>query len=409
MKRFLNNRLSRLNLLVVISLYLASCTKSNDFLKYLEGGEITYTGKIDSVVVFSGKERVYVRGLFLADPKVVKLKVYWDNRGDSIEIPVVRTANIDTLKLPIPIKEGVHNFEFITFDAAGNPSLPVFKTGTSYGSRYISGLINRPIANSYISETDEGWIDWGGMDLTSGVFATQVFYQNTGGQEKAVIVPIDTTSSMLPEDYQIGSAVRYRTLFLPDTLSIDTFYTNFATTQFTRYVTSLYLKNTSAPFATSSFSGRWGIPADWITNTAVKNFLSNGVYYGGVDLNQNRRMTMEAGWTTGNLTSFTNGKIYQSATLPAGSYEYEVDIQDAGGGSFYIVVAGGEELPNIEQLAQDAIGYVNFGGKKGVLTIPFTLASETRLSFGFLGTLIGSSSTGQFWKANSVKLKFLAR
>lgn len=409
MKRFLNNILPKLGLPILILLYLTSCTKSDDFLKHMKGGEIIYTGKIDSVKVFSGQERVYVTGLFMADPKIVKLKVYWANRLDSLEIPIDRTERVDTLKVSIPIEEGVHNFEFITFDSEDNPSLSVFKTGTSYGNRYISGLINRPIVNSYVSETNEGQIDWGGMDLTSGVFATEVLYQDTKGVEKTLMIPIDTSSTKLPSDYQIGSSVKYRTLFLPDTLAVDTFYTSFAKTEFTRYVTSMYLKNTSAPFATSELSGRWGTPAEWITNSAVKNYVDNGIYYGGVDLNQNARMTMEAGWTSGNLTSFTNGKIYQTATLPAGNYEYEVDIEDAGSGDFYIVVAKGEQMPDIESLSQEAVEAINFGEKKGIITIPFTLTEETKVSLGFVGSLVGTASTGQFWKANSVNLKFLAR
>lgn len=411
MKKTYNKILTRISFLLALAVYFGSCTKGDEYKKYFEGGETVYTGKIDSVIVYSGKERVYVTGLFMADPKIVKLKAFWNGRKDSIEVPIQRTTGVDTLKLMIPVVEGVHNFEFITFDAQGNKSLPVFKTGASYGARYISGLINRPVANAFISETEEGVIEWGGMDLTSGVFGTQVKYQTTDNKEKSLIVPIDDSENTLPKDYRIGTEVKYRTLFLPDTLSIDTFYTEYASTNFTRYVTSQYLKNTSAPFATSAFSGsRWGTPATWVTNTAVKNFLLNGVYYGGVDGNQSYRLTMEAGWSSNNLTSFTNGKIHQTTTLPAGKYEYVVDVNGASSsGSFFIAIAKGKDIPNIENLATQAKAYVSFVNRSGIITLPFELTEETELSFGFVGSLTGTGSTGQYWKVSSVKLKYLAR
>ncbi|WP_437921821.1 DUF4998 domain-containing protein [Sphingobacterium sp. LRF_L2] len=411
MDKHLIKRLFRIIVPCLVVYCLVSCSKSDDYKKYLEGGEITYTGKIDSVTVYSGKERVYVTGLFLADPKIEKLRVYWGNRTDSVDVAIQRTENVDTLKLIIPVEEGVHNFEFVTFDGLGNKSLTVYKTGVSYGARYSSGLINRPVSNSYISEGDEGWIEWGGMDLTSGVIATEVSYTDENAAEHRFLVPIDSTASLLPEDYVIGESVKYRTLFRPDTLSIDTFYTEYTELNFTRYVTALYLTNTTAPFATSASTGvRWATPANWVTNSAVKNYLSNGVYYGGVDLNQNSRLTMESGWNSTNLLSFTNGKIYQTTILPAGNYEYEVDIDDASSsGSFYIVVAKGTSIPNIESLSSEAFKYLSFVNRTGTLSLSFELTEETELSFGFVGSLVGTGSTGQYWKANSVKLKYLAQ
>ena len=55
-------------MLLLAGTYMA-CTKSDDYKKFTAKGEISYTGKLDSVKIMSGNNRVYIRGLFLSDPK----------------------------------------------------------------------------------------------------------------------------------------------------------------------------------------------------------------------------------------------------------------------------------------------------------------------------------------------------
>lgn len=376
-------------LLTLVGFCLSSCSKSDDYKKYLEGGEITYPGKIDSVIVYSGKERVYVTGLFIADPKVAKLKVFWNNRQDSTEFAINRTQGVDTLKLMIPVIEGVHNFEFITFDNQGNKSLSVYKTGVSYGARYFSGLINRPYYTAdYFAGDENTTISWGGIDLTSGATFTEVQYTNTEGKLVTQRDSIGFGESVL-KNYLPGEPLRYRTVFVPDTLSIDTFYTNYATNVLPRLA---YLRNIDFPFQRSSWDGaRWGIPASWTVNAAAKNAGSNT--YGGYELRSGSGvLSLEGGW---GLPGVTNGKIYQTTNLQAGRYRVTINAVDRGAsGTVYFAAAEGTSLPDQAGLASGAIAYVNCA-TSGNHVLEFTLTEAKRLTLGFVGNM---PNTGSYFK-----------
>lgn len=368
---------------------LASCSKSDDYKKYLENGEKIYTGKIDSVLVYSGRERVYVTGLFMADPKIVKLRAYWNNGADSVEVPITRTANVDTLKLSIPVAEGVHNFYFVAFDADNNASLKVYKTGISYGPRYISGLINKPFYTAdYFAGDQNTTISWGGIDLTSGATFTEVEYTNTDGELITQRDSIGNSESTL-KGYLPGRPLRYRTIFVPDTLSIDTFYTAYASNVLPRLA---YLRNIEFPFQRSSWDGaRWGIPASWSTNAAVKNAGNNT--YGGYELRGGVGvLSFEGGW---GLPGVTNGKIYQTTNLQAGRYRITINAVDRGAsGTVHFAVAEGLSLPDESALAANTIAYKNCAAN-GAHTLEFTLTEAKQVTVGFVGNM---PNTGSYFK-----------
>ncbi|WDF67555.1 DUF4998 domain-containing protein [Sphingobacterium oryzagri] len=370
---------------------LSSCSKSDDYRKYLEGGEKIYTGKIDSVLVYSGRERVYVTGLFMADPKIVKLRAYWNNGQDSIEVPVTRTAGVDTLKLSIPVPEGVHNFYFVTYDADENASLKVFKTGISYGSRYISGLINKPFYTAdYFAGDQNTTISWGGMDLTSGATFTEIEYTNTQGELVTQRDSIGFTESTL-RNYMPGDPLRYRTVFIPDTLSIDTFYTNYASNISPRLA---YLRNIDFPFQRNTWdNARWGTPAGWTVNTAAKNAGPGNSTYGGYELrNGVGVLSLEGGW---GLPGVVNGKIYQTTNLQAGRYRITINAIDRGSsGTVYFAVSSGTSIPDQAGLASGTIAYVNCSGN-GAKSLEFTLTEATQLTVGFVGNM---PNTGSYFK-----------
>jgi len=396
----LNKQLLYAGLSILFCSILASCAKMDDYKKFAEGGEISYTGKLDSVRINSGKYRVILNGLFLADPKVKKCVVYWNNKADSVVVPITRTANVDTLKLVITnINEGVQNFVIYTYDADGNKSIPVYKTGRVYGDRYQSTLANRGINSAFTNETGVSTIEWGGMDRVSGVFATEVIYTDNANAEKKVRVPIDVNNYVLPNFKEKGT-IKYRTLFLPDTLSVDTFYTAYTDMYIPKFskvdVTSTYLKNVGPGIIASSMSGtRWGILRDWITSASVKN--ASGTV-GGFENKSGGVISFEAGW---GLPNVTDGKIYQTIDLPAGNYRFEIVMTDFNtGGSRYLAVAAGSTLPNVADITSGSIAFSSFESKM----LNFTLDTDKQVSLGFAATLSGSANAGMYAKIPSVKL-----
>lgn len=396
-----NIRLRQLGLALLFITTVLACTKKDDYKKFIAGGEISYTGKLDSVKINSGKYRVLVNGLFIADPKVKKCVVYWNNKADSVIIPVTRTLNVDTLKFFINnMKEGVQNFTIYTYDGAGNKSIPVYKTGRVYGDRYQVTLSNRAINSAFTNENGVTALEFGGMDRVSGVFATEVIYTDNANVDKTVRVPINTNNFTLTNFKEKGT-IKYRTLFLPDSLSVDTFYTDYTSLYIPKFikadVTSTYLKNVgpNVNFSSINSANRWGILSDWVTSASVKN--ASG--FGGYEKKSNvGYISLEAGW---GLANVTDGKIYQTINLPSGNYRFEIVMTDFNaGGSRYLTVAEGTTVPNVANITGSSIAFSNLESK----VLNFELTQAKQVSLGFAASLTGTSSTGQYAKITSVKL-----
>lgn len=236
MKRIIKKHFSYSFLFLLALAGLGSCDSMDEGYKDLiKNGEISYTGKIESLEFFSGKNRAQIKGVFKSDPKITECRIFWNNRKDSISIPVVRTQAEDILDVIIPnLAENNYNFEVITYDKLGNKSIPVFTNGIVYGERYQLSLSNRPIVTSTLVGS-KLTINFGTMDTSTGVFTTEVTYTNTSNVLTTVNVPYFITGpinsvnpSVIISDYKNGS-FSYRTLFKPDPKSIDTFYSEVTT------------------------------------------------------------------------------------------------------------------------------------------------------------------------------------
>ncbi|MBB6236379.1 hypothetical protein HDC90_000990 [Pedobacter sp. AK013] len=382
-------------LLILVAGIYSACTKQDDFKKFVAGGEISYTGKLDSVKMYSGDSRVVLKGLFLADPKVVSCKIFWNNKKDSIVIPVVKKNIVDTLNYSIPISaEGLQNFTIYTYDKAGNKSIPVYANARSYGDRYKASLSNRGISTAVKGTDGNATIQWLGMDKLTGVFTTELQYTNSSNTLVTVRTPIDSTKTIL-KNYKSGSTFKYRTLFLPDTNCVDTFRVAYsANLAVDEDMTSL-LSNTG-PFVRAAYDGsRWGTLAGWTTSAGAKNINNN--QYGGYELRSGVGvLSFESGW--GINTPVTNGLIYQTITLPAGKYTFRLSgIDQNSGGSRYIAVAAGNTLPNVTDIPAAAIAYANIADGE----LNFSLTQQTTVSIGFA---VSIDNSGQYIKVKSVKL-----
>lgn len=390
---------------------LLSCTKWDGFKDYIKEGEITYVGKLDSVKILSGNERVKVRALLKPDPKISVVRVFWNDMTDSLSFSLTDAQKSSRLfEELLPMPEGIVSLTFVTYDNAGNKSVAVPVVGRSYGPRYQNGLNNRLLGNAILNK-NEATLDWLDMDLSTGPFATEVKYLAMDGTEKVRRVPISSVQTKIADVAATAKTISYRTLFLPQSSSIDTFATAYRAVGLARDVTAEYLKNTKVPVETSSRSDRWGIPAYWQINAAVKNFKNAaGQYFGGVDYWFNGPfLAMEAGWSADNMVSIVNGKIFQKVTLPAGAYTLEMDIPDCtAGGDFYTLAALGEGLPNIENISS-AVAYLKTNSP-GTHKLNFVLNQQADVSLGFVGNLPNKGAgDGTFWRITGVRLKQTVR
>ena len=372
-----------------------ACSKMDDYKDYVKDGEISYTGKIDSLKIYSGNKRVLVEGLFLSDPKITKCVIYWNSRKDSAVIDVDRSKGVDTLHYFISdLQDNVYNFEIRTYDKLGNASVPVYSVGTVYGDRYQASLNNRPISKNELFAGDlTTTLIFGSMDRTSGVFATEVDYKDQNNDERRLYLPIDSVNMTLP-GYAIGSEFKYRTMFIPDTSCIDTFYTTYSSAA----PAIVYLRNLGGPFNHGNWDGgRWGVLADWITNADTKN--AGGDKYGGYELRGGKGvLSFEAGW---GLRAVPNGKIYQQTTLPAGDYTFQpIGIERGAEGVIYAAVSEGTELPDFANVTTQAIASEVIGTTADKLQ--FHLNQTTTVAIGFVANM---PDVGSYFKVQRVEFE----
>lgn len=395
-------------------LSIFSCTSADEYLKFTEGGAISYTGKIDSLKFFPGRNRVKVEGLIISDPKVAEMRVYWNNKKDSAVVPINRTSGVDAVSTIIEnIPENIYNFEVKTFDAKGNSSVSQSVNVQTYGERYQASLTDRKIISSKLSSDLSLTIDFATMDLTTGAYATEVVYTDNLNVEHTVTVPVTTNQIVVP-NYKIGSQFKQRSLFLPVLTSIDIFYTPFVSKEPQVIDLTYMIKNNKRPFVASSFSGRWGILADWTTNDACKNHGG----YGGIDFgccgNPPATINLESGW---GAPVITNGKIYQTITLAAGTYIFNAPLLASGSGLnsgytladyVYLAVAKGNILPDSSGGSLET-NPATLGFKRIVNTmsadsavITFTITQTEQVTLG-ISTTQGNERYGHFLSFSLLK------
>lgn len=210
----------------IVAGLLAACKKMDDNYKdFLEPGGIIYPGIALNPQVHPGNNRAMISWLRGPDPQVVKARIYWNNRTDSVELNI--GAKEDTIRYTFTsLQENDYTFNIRTFDEKGNASVPVEVSGTVFGERYQSSLLTRALNASTLNSDGTMLIEWGAADTVSGAIATEVRYTNTAGDAVTKRVDAKTDSTEIT-DYQPNTPYSYRTLFLPDSLAIDTFYTDF--------------------------------------------------------------------------------------------------------------------------------------------------------------------------------------
>ncbi len=384
----------------ITSILITSCSKWDEYKQYTDNGETLYPGKLDSAKVFPGRLRVKLTGLLPADPKIAKGKIKWNDGKDSVVFDISKSSKIDTFSKTITVTEGVQNFKIQTFDAAGNTSITTIASGIAYGPKYESGLVNRPVNNAEILSNGSAELTWGAFDTSTGAKGAWVKYTKNNNAVDSVFVPISQAVTTL-SNFKSGTSVTVRTLYRPTATAIDDFYAAAQNVAVMYDVTASYFTNFGINFANSDGgNGRWQTPASWITTADVRN---GGDNVGGIDAGSwlpSKALSMEAGW---GLPAVTNGKIYQSFTLPAGKYVFVVTSGDcSNGGTKYITVAPGTALPDISNVASTAIIYKNID-KFADNKLPFTLNKATQVSMGLQAAL---PADGNFMKVFKVKLLY---
>lgn len=389
-----------------------SCSKMDEYKEqYVPNGETVYTGKIDSVHMFPGKNRVGFTAFLNSDPRVTMFKVYWGAKSDSITFPLKAEELGTAVYRIIPnVPEGEQSFEFVTFDAAGNKSVPLYGNIAAFGTRFQESMSNRGIKESWLNADLQTVINLGGMDTATKAFMTEIRYLTNANDSASTLVPLllpNTESDTILENHRYGTEIIYRTYFLPAKNSIDTFFTPYTTYQPVSGaawvdLTPQYVLNPGAPFNRASWDGsRWGILADWTSNADVKNTSSGN---GGWELRSGAGfLSMEGGW---GLPAVPNGKIYQVVSLPyAGKWRFMAYMNDLGAsGTKYLVVNKGNTMPDFTNIATASWSYdFSTVAKTATPYIEFTVDEPTDVCIGFVANI---PNTGSYYKVGKVTLSY---
>ncbi len=162
-------------------------------------------------------------------------------------------------------------------------------------------------------------------------------------------------------------------------------------------VTAQYLTNYAKPFSydggqcvNSNLSNRTFALTGWnLANSVVDGSIITGAH---VDKDKNTCMTFTTEWDSFS-SMLADHKVYQTVTLPAGSYTFSVnydDVYEGQCGNSYVVASWGESLPNTADLSE-CIAYTTMKpkGQAGNNAVTFLLSRETTVSLGLLVNMSG--------------------
>lgn len=210
-------------------LSFTSCDNFMDVHKeYIEGGEIIYAPKPDAVNLIAGKGRILFNCRTYNAPNVRSIDIYWNDRLDSLIIPVELKTGYDSLSVILDhMEEKSYTFNIQTTDNFGYKSLFLTDFGTSYDEVFQSTLSDRRIKSVSLSDK-EGFVEW--YSAPNGLVRNEIRYLKNDGSQAVVKMQSADIQIGLP-DVKRGSSFEFRSLFIPEEECIDTFTTVWKTNE----------------------------------------------------------------------------------------------------------------------------------------------------------------------------------
>jgi hypothetical protein len=194
---------------------------------YLEEGERIYIGKVDSLEIHPGENRASLK-FWIKDPRAQSVVFSWVPYNDSITLDLERTSSLDSFEVQIgDIAEGRYTLRAISYDREGDSSLPLEKSFRIYGDNYQSSLVDRIITSISFDDNNNS-LDLNFSEIIyEGNIGIEIFHTNLNGEEKdSILYNQEITYPLTFPNIDVTKGVSYRSIYLPDTLSVDTFYTD---------------------------------------------------------------------------------------------------------------------------------------------------------------------------------------
>ena len=247
-----------------VSLITTSCEDMNSIhQEFLDRGERVYIGIPQLLEANSGLGRVELVWAQNADPRIHETRIFWNNRQDSIVVPIDRTQPIMYQAIPLP--EGRHILEIANASRTGYRSLFTTTSAESFGERFQNTLRNRVITRIQVEPDNSITLTW---SMIEGVVSTNMSYVNRNGENITISIASDQTTLHL-SDFVPGGEFTHSSLYLPHG-SIDYIPSNPVTVRFPSYV---IVRLNRANWELANYPPTAGSPgADWhVTNIIMDN------------------------------------------------------------------------------------------------------------------------------------------
>lgn len=379
-------------LMIMLLLVTLSCSKMEDPVKpFVEGGEIIYSTKVDSLNGLSGRNRVILQWKLPINHSMKRTWAFWNNNKDSVALDVIGIENKWYKAELKNLKEGTYLFDIYTEDAEGNRSVKTMASVNVYGEIYESTLLNRGFISAVVNSEGEVIADFSPAESTE--VGTEIYYIDKNNLSKQLTLGRDETKITI-KDWKESTEIRYRSKFLPSSSAIDIVEVIGTEVMPVKMdISANYLKNYKQPFIPIQQSNRFRDPQDWAVTLSVQNHGGMG----GWSSDNNTVLNMESGWGSPNII---NGKMYQTLVLPKGDYSIELELGANGIASskVKILAVSGSSIPDFGMDFQvpGALGSADLQQSK----FRFSNPSDGLVTIGFLANMIGD----QHWTVRRVTL-----
>ncbi len=307
--------------LLFASIYMAflSCSDMNDKHDiYLQDGEILYIGRLDSALILPGQERFVLR-YWITDPRAKELKIFWDEKSDSLVVPIPEHQASDSIDVLVGdnsfiIPEGSYTFQIVTTDGEGLTSVDFDMIGNVYGAQFQATLVERFVKETtFDPDSNQLTIKWGDPSSTRDIGVELTYYE--GEMEKIIKIFNEDGTQTILDNYNLDKGASFRTIYLPEKTAIDTFFTASSSLEIIQNV-ALNKPTTTSTYLRDGLGGEKAVDgiistdSRWITNS------DPGLEH-WIEIDLGREYT---------LTSFSVYKhLYNQYLIPNFNFQINVD------------------------------------------------------------------------------------
>lgn len=195
-------------LMWVVCLY--SCTDLTETYKDFQGdGEISYTGKVDSIIFREGLNKVQLEGFLYYTRTAKELVISWNDERKVVDIEnLPKNKKIEVLI--DDLEEGIYLFKVYTLDKDQNRSIVTTVQANVYGDSFIEAQNQVPYS---ITNTERNTveIDWGDIPKLAKV---HLDYTDYYGVQKQIVITTGIGETSIYK-FKPASKLKITTLVLP--------------------------------------------------------------------------------------------------------------------------------------------------------------------------------------------------